>query len=95
MAALAYHLVSTVDRLLGGDPLEPPPDPESVEATRPVDIDDCGVCAGSRAIQLDPRDPASVEECGACDGTGFVITHEDGGAGYRPCFRCPVEGDAA
>ena len=38
---------------------------------------------------------ARAAACGHCGGLGFVVTHEDGDAGYRPCHRCPTEAGAA
>ena len=65
MAALAYRLVTAVDRLLGGDPYEPTTDTGGV--------DDCTTCAGTALITITPaigpRVPATVT-CPVCDGTG-------------------------
>jgi hypothetical protein len=76
------------------------PDPFLASATEPSPLDTVAPAWGLPAADRDF--PARVAEraaraaaCPSCDGTGFVITHEDGGAGYRPCFRCPSEGDAA
>lgn len=35
------------------------------------------------------REQATPVACVVCGGTGFVVTHEDGDVGYRPCHRCP------
>jgi hypothetical protein len=53
--------------------VEPPPDPESLDATRPVDLDVCPVCAGDRAIPLvdHATGEADAEECWGCAGTGL------------------------
>jgi hypothetical protein len=54
--------------------VEPPPDPESLDATRPVDLDVCPVCAGDGAVQVQTGDPYvgawDGVECWACAGTG-------------------------
>jgi hypothetical protein len=50
-----------------------PVDPESLDATRPADLDVCPVCHGDRAVlvAVDPvTGEADAEECSACAGTG-------------------------
>lgn len=52
--------------------VEPPSDPESLDATRPVDLDVCPICAGERAVQVPAADGEyDAEECWACAGTGL------------------------
>jgi hypothetical protein len=49
-----------------------PPDPESLDATRPADLDVCPVCEGDQAIPVRSSDgEADAEECWACAGTGI------------------------
>lgn len=54
--------------------VEPPPDPESLDATRPDDLDLCAVCRGDGAVQVQTGDPYPGAwdgvECWACAGTG-------------------------
>lgn len=51
-----------------------PLDPESLDATRPTDLDCCPICAGDGAVQVQSGDPYpgawDGEECWACAGTG-------------------------
>lgn len=51
-----------------------PVDPESLDATRPDDLDVCPACRGDRAVlvAVDPvTGEADAEECWACAGTGI------------------------
>ena len=49
-------------------------DPESLDATRPVDVDCCGVCMGEGGIQVPTgflyAQEFNGEECWGCGGTG-------------------------
>jgi hypothetical protein len=47
-----------------------PVDPESLDATRPADIDVCIQCMGAGFVSLLIEDEWESEECWACDGTG-------------------------
>jgi hypothetical protein len=51
------------------------PDPESLDATRPVDIDVCPVCDGRGGYEVQTGDPYSGAwdgvECWSCGGTGM------------------------
>ena len=50
-----------------------PVDPESPDATRPTDLDDCPACRGAGTVTYSPPgDPAGEwdETCRACGGTG-------------------------
>lgn len=55
-------------------PVDAPPDPASLDATRPDDLDTCPICGGDGAVQVQTGDPYSGawdgEECWACAGTG-------------------------
>jgi hypothetical protein len=56
-------------------PVEPavviPVDPESLDATRPVDMDVCSVCGGLGGYPVPlPLGEWDGEECWACGGTG-------------------------
>lgn len=57
------------------EPAPIPIDPESLDATRPADLDVCPVCAGDGAVQVQTGDPYEGAwdgvECWACDGTGI------------------------
>jgi len=55
-------------------PVDVPPDPQSLDATRPDDLDVCGICHGDRAVLVvvDPvTGEADAEECWGCAGTGI------------------------
>lgn len=69
MTAFA-HLAPTVAEI--NTPFVPI-DPESLDATRPVDLDVCPFCQGDRAIHLIDQvtGEADAEECSACAGTGI------------------------
>ena len=60
-------------RIFGGDePESPPPDPQSLDATRPEDIDDCSMCMGEGLVD-DMREGEPVDVlCWVCGGTGLV-----------------------
>lgn len=51
-----------------------PVDPDSLDATRPTDLDTCGVCMGDGAIQVPTgflyAQEFDAAECWACGGTG-------------------------
>lgn len=70
-AALAYPPPTVTE--INGAPLMPV-DPESLDATRPEDLDVCPECRGEGAIQVRTDDPYpgawDGEECWACSGTG-------------------------
>lgn len=57
-----------------GAPVLFPVDPESLEATRPADLDCCPVCEGDGAIAVQTGDPYPGAwdgvECWSCGGTG-------------------------
>lgn len=52
-----------------------PPDPESLDATRPDDLDVCPNCGGDGAVPVQTNDPYpgawDGDECWACAGTGI------------------------
>lgn len=54
--------------------VDAPPDPVSLDATRPVDLDICGVCMGDGAIQVPTgylyAREFDAEACWSCGGTG-------------------------
>lgn len=63
------------------EPETPPvvvsPDPESLDATRPDDLDCCPVCYGDGAIRIQVGDLLDDEwdstECYVCHGTGTLV----------------------
>ena len=67
MTALATAPVAA-DR----EPVVVPIDPESLDATRPVDLDVCPVCEGDGGVQLvdGVTGEADAEACWSCGGTG-------------------------
>lgn len=102
-AALWVHTLAAMDRIIGGDPVESDPFLKPAPASEPdvLDATDAAWGLGSAHPGYPPRAAARAaraalpDPCGHCGGTGFVVTHEDGGAGYRPCYRCPKPGGAA
>lgn len=73
MTALTYHAVAAAHRALGGDPLESARVPDEVEASRPVDLDDCSSCDGQGLIEVnDWMGGAGLVDvsCPRCGGTG-------------------------
>jgi phage/plasmid primase-like uncharacterized protein len=48
-----------------------PVDPESLDATRPVDLDDCPACGGEGCLIVDDGDPAGRGACWSCGGDGL------------------------
>ena len=81
-------------------PADPFTDPAGAEDPNPLDTADpaWGLPAAhrdfpARVVERAAREANAV--CVHCGGTGFVVTHEEGDAGYRPCFRCPAQDGAA
>lgn len=52
------------------DLVDAPPDPVSLDATRPADLDCCSVCSGDGAVEFEDRGEWTAEPCWACHGTG-------------------------
>lgn len=46
------------------------PDPVSLDATRPFDLDSCPVCIGDGAIDMYIHGEWTAEPCWSCHGTG-------------------------
>lgn len=53
-----------------------PIDPQDLDATRPVDIDACGLCGGTGGVPTGDfnvwRVEVEYDECPACGGTGSL-----------------------
>lgn len=100
-APLFYRLAEFQARILGEPLTDPLLDPAGADDPNPLDVVDpaWGLPAA------DPAFPARVAEraaraavrpaCPSCGDSGFVVTHEEGDAGYRPCYRCPSDRGAA
>lgn len=59
-----------VGRILGGEPAPAPVDPESLDATRPVDLTDCDACHGVGLVVTYVEGDQADVRCGMCGGTG-------------------------
>lgn len=99
-APLFVRAAVMVDRLFGQPMPDPLLDPAGAEDPNPLDDVDpaWGLPAGHQdfpARVAERRNREACEPCAHCEGTGYVATYEDGGAGFRPCHRCPQTGDAA